>query len=126
MKPLSVDEILGNIFVFNFAGHDTTAISLAYSVLLLVDHPEVQDWVAEELMFYLDADRGGIWRYETVFPKLKRCLAILVRIRCAADLFPVDAYPWSSSRLCGCTILSLESLNILVISVASSELGTKR
>ena len=32
MKPLSVDEILGNICVFNFAGHDTTVISLAYSV----------------------------------------------------------------------------------------------
>lgn len=29
-KPLTVDEILGNIFVFHFAGHDTTAISLAY------------------------------------------------------------------------------------------------
>lgn len=26
-KPLSIDEIVGNIFVFNFAGHDTTSIS---------------------------------------------------------------------------------------------------
>lgn len=32
LKALSVDEILGNISVFNFAGHDTTATSLAYSV----------------------------------------------------------------------------------------------
>ena len=80
MRSLSVDEILGNIFVFNFAGHDTTAISLAYSVLLLVAHPEIQDWIAEELNFYLQNDKSETWEYETVFPKLKRCLAILVRI----------------------------------------------
>ncbi|KAI4269592.1 MAG: hypothetical protein LQ337_007188 [Flavoplaca oasis] len=48
-KPLSDEEILGNIFVFNFAGHDTTAIALAYSVLLLVAHPKVQVWITEEL-----------------------------------------------------------------------------
>ena len=41
LKPLTTDKILGNIFVYNFAGHDTTAISLAYSMLLLVAHPEV-------------------------------------------------------------------------------------
>ncbi len=34
-KGLSVDEIFGNIFVINFAGHDTTANTLAFSVLLL-------------------------------------------------------------------------------------------
>ena len=28
LKPLTQDEILGNVFVFNFAGHHTTAISL--------------------------------------------------------------------------------------------------
>ena len=49
LKPMAIDEILGNIFVFNFAGHDTTAISLAYAVLLLVAHPEIQDWIADEL-----------------------------------------------------------------------------
>ncbi len=78
LKALSVDEILGNIFVFNFAGHDTTAISLAYSMLLLVAHSETQDWIAEELNFYLHDDDSETWRYEEVFPKLKRCLAILV------------------------------------------------
>ena len=77
-KALTVDEILGNIFVFNFAGHDTTAISLAYSVLLLVAHPEIQDWMAEELNFYIETDKIEDWRYETAFPKLKRCLAVLV------------------------------------------------
>ena len=79
LKALSVDEILGNIFVFNIAGHDTTAISLAYSLLLLVAHSEAQDWIAEELNFYLRDGDSEIWKYEEVSPKLKRCLAILVR-----------------------------------------------
>ena len=79
LKALSVDEILGNIFVFNFAGHDTTAISLSYSLLLLVAHSEAQAWVAEELNFYLPDGNSEDWKYDEVFPKLKRCLAILVR-----------------------------------------------
>ena len=79
LKPLSVDEILGNIFVYNFAGHDTTATSLAYAVLLLVAHSEAQEWIAEELNFYLENEDSKTWRYEDLFPKLKRCLAILVR-----------------------------------------------
>lgn len=78
-KPLTVDEILGNVFVFNFAGHDTTAISLAYSMMLLVAHSEVQDWIAEELNFHLPDGNSESWKYEDAFPKLKRCLAVLVR-----------------------------------------------
>ena len=78
LKPLTKDEILGNIFVYNFAGHDTTAISLGYSMLLLVAHPEVQEWIAEELNYYLPAEDSGTWTYEEVFPKLQRCLSVLV------------------------------------------------
>ncbi|KAL8713214.1 MAG: hypothetical protein Q9220_002735 [cf. Caloplaca sp. 1 TL-2023] len=77
LKPLTMDEILGNIFVFNFAGHDTTSISLAYSVLLLVAHPEVQDWISEEINFHLGSQDPSTWQYELTFPKLKRCLAVL-------------------------------------------------
>ncbi|KAL8858263.1 MAG: hypothetical protein Q9178_005126, partial [Gyalolechia marmorata] len=78
-KPLSIDEILGNIFVFNFAGHDTTSISLAYALFLLVAHPEVQDWISEEINFYLASeDNPSQWQYEATFPKLQRCLAVLL------------------------------------------------
>lgn len=42
-KQLSADEILGNMFVINFAGHDTTAISMAYAIFLLVAQPEDQN-----------------------------------------------------------------------------------
>ena len=81
LKPLSESEILGNIFVFNFAGHDTTAISMAYAMLLLVAHPEVQDWISEEVRFYLKNPDPQSWVYSEAFPRLKRCLAVLVSRR---------------------------------------------
>lgn len=36
-------EIYGNIFVFNLAGHDTTADSLAFGIALIATRPDVQD-----------------------------------------------------------------------------------
>lgn len=77
-KGLSVDEIFGNIFVINFSGHDTTANTLAFSMLLLAAYPEVQDWVAEELQEVTESCEK--WDYGIMFPKLKRCRAVLVCI----------------------------------------------
>jgi len=39
---LTVDEIWGNLFIYNLAGHDTTASTLAYAIALLACHPEWQ------------------------------------------------------------------------------------
>ena len=80
LKPLTEAEILGNIFVFNFAGHDTTAISMAYGMLLIAAHPLVQDWVHEELQYYIKDQNPSTIDYNATFPKLKRCLAVLVCI----------------------------------------------
>ncbi len=125
MRPLSGDEILGNIFVFNFAGHDTTAISLAYSVLLLVAHPEVQEWIREELDFYLETDKSETWRYEIVFPRLKRCLAVLLRLHNVEIRCLVKANSQTSLRPCGYTIHFLVCLNTQAISLASSKVGLR-
>jgi len=73
------DEILGNLFIYNFAGHETTANMLSYSIHLLAAHPEVQDWIGEEIEHYADThESNSTWTYEELFPKLKRCLAIMV------------------------------------------------
>ena len=42
-------SIYGNMFIFNFASHDTTAQTLKLTIHLLAAHPEVQDWMREEL-----------------------------------------------------------------------------
>lgn len=81
---LTDDEIKGNVFVFNLAGHDTTANTLAYAIALLAVHPEVQDWVYEEVKSVFREDGEGL-AYESVFPRLKRVMAVMVR---SAPTFP--------------------------------------
>lgn len=77
---LTDDEIYGNIFMFTLAGHETTANAIAYAIYLLVAFPQWQDWAAEEVNLvmgtYSDDDISS--SYEEIFPKLKRCLAVLV------------------------------------------------
>ena len=77
-KGLSRQEVYGNIFVINFAGHDTTANTLAFATLLLTAHPEIQDWVAEELQNWLPSDDSSDWEYTALFLRLKRCRAVLL------------------------------------------------
>lgn len=78
-KGLSVDEIFGNIFVINFAGHDTTANTLAFSMILLAANPEVQNWVSEEVREVIKDHDSRLWDYGALFSDLKRCRAVLVR-----------------------------------------------
>ena len=77
-KGLTEDEIYGNIFVYNFAGHDTMAITLNWALYLLVAHPEIQDWVSQEINTVIQNDQSSDWTYDEVYPKLNRCLAVLV------------------------------------------------
>ncbi|KAF2823067.1 cytochrome P450 [Ophiobolus disseminans] len=46
---MSDDELTGNMFVFAFAGHETTATTISYALSQLALNQDVQDWVAEEL-----------------------------------------------------------------------------
>ena len=76
---LSDEEIFGNIFMSNLAGHESTANTIAASLMLLGAHPEYQEWIAEEIHQVLGSSKGVEgWKYETVFPKLQRCLAVMV------------------------------------------------
>ncbi|KAJ4390004.1 hypothetical protein N0V93_007477 [Gnomoniopsis smithogilvyi] len=70
------DEILGNLFVYNLAGHDTTAGALNFAVTLLACEPKWQEWIAEEIDTIVREDQTGL-KYNVVFPKLHRCLALM-------------------------------------------------
>ncbi|KAF2260654.1 cytochrome P450 monooxygenase-like protein [Lojkania enalia] len=74
---LTEEEIISNLFVYAFAGNDTTAISLNHLLVDLAASPETQDWIAEEIRYYLPEDDTSEWAYKT-FPKLKRCLAVVM------------------------------------------------
>jgi len=75
-RGLTMSEILGNIFFINLAGHETTASTLAYMVLLLAAYPEVQDWIGEELESVCNSTQTS--DYGLMFPRLKRCQAVIL------------------------------------------------
>lgn len=82
------DEITGNMFMFAFAGHETTATSISYALALLAIHPSVQDWVAEELADVMPS--AGSTDYAKIHPRLKRTLAVMYE---TVRLFGVPP-PW--------------------------------
>ncbi|RYO83349.1 hypothetical protein DL764_009462 [Monosporascus ibericus] len=96
-RGLSVDEIFGNLFVINFAGHDTTANTLAFSMLLLAAHPDVQAWISEEVALVTKNVPVEEWDYKGLFPQLKRCRAVLLETLRVYP--PIMALPkWTSRR----------------------------
>lgn len=76
---LLTDEIFGNIFIFNSTGHESTANTLPYGILLVAARPKWRTWAAEEVLHVLKDGKSETWLYEYVFPRLKRCRATLVR-----------------------------------------------
>ena len=78
-QGLTDSEVMGNVFIYTLAGHETTANVLSDCMLLLAISPECQDWVREELQSVLPGDEGiETWDYERLFPRLKRCLALML------------------------------------------------
>lgn len=87
-KGLSASEAMGNTFIMNFAGHDATYNTLSFAVLLLVAHPEVQEWVAEEVSAVTGGAPAHEWDYKTVYPRLKRCRAVILETLRLYPSFP--------------------------------------
>lgn len=76
---LSDDELYGNMFVFNLAGFETTATAISYTMPLLACNPDIQEWVAEEVLevFAGEESKEGIG-YREVYPRLIRVMALMV------------------------------------------------
>lgn len=90
-EGLTEEEVYGNVFVFNFAGHDATANSLAIGICLLATRPDIQDWISEEINAVLAGVDSTKSSYEATFRRLPRCLAVVVR-----RLIPTSAVESSS------------------------------
>ncbi|RFU74766.1 cytochrome p450 [Trichoderma arundinaceum] len=95
-EGLTEREIYGNIFVINFAGHDTVSHVFTFAVYFLASNPEVQDWLSEELHHVLGDKPPHEWNYTTDFPRLKRCLAVLYE---SMRLYtPVPVTKWTQDK----------------------------
>lgn len=78
-EGLTDSEVMGNVFIYTLAGHHTTASAISYTTLLLAIYPEWQDWVASELEHHLQHHKDiATWDYDTLFPHLKRTLALML------------------------------------------------
>lgn len=73
---LSDEEVIGNMFIFNLAGHDTASNTMESLIGLVALYPEWQDWMREEI---LHVRSSGNITYDS-FSKLKRCQAVMVSI----------------------------------------------
>lgn len=74
---ISEQEVFGNMFAYNFSGHDTTARSLNFTFYLLAAYPDVQDWMRREIQHVLGREPASNLSYESV-AKLTRCTAVMV------------------------------------------------
>ncbi|KAK3367453.1 cytochrome P450 [Podospora didyma] len=118
---LTEAEIYGNIFVFNFAGHDTTANSFTFAIYFLAAYPEVQDWLSEEINRVVGHRPVDEWDYRSDFPRLKRCLAVLYEtIRLYV---PVATLKWTGDKaqplLVGGKVLMLPANSMVAPSYGS-------
>ncbi|KAK7744035.1 hypothetical protein SLS62_010335 [Diatrype stigma] len=93
---LTESEIYGNMFTFNFAGHDTTAHSTTFALYFLAANPEVQDWISEEIQRVLGDQKPGGIDYRANFPRFKRCLSVLYETLRLYTIVP--AIKWTGDR----------------------------
>ncbi|TVY45912.1 putative cytochrome P450 [Lachnellula subtilissima] len=77
-RSLTEEELYGNLFIFTFAGHDTTANALMYATALIAANKHVQSWIKEEIHTVIGKNLDSeSWEYEKLFPRLRRCLAVM-------------------------------------------------
>jgi cytochrome P450 len=76
---LSNEEIESNLFLFMFAGHETTANTLVYMIYLLAVFPEWQTWVVQEIdQIFSDVPLDNKMPYKDIFNRLTRLKAVMV------------------------------------------------
>ncbi|KAK4202178.1 putative cytochrome P450 E-class, group I [Triangularia verruculosa] len=95
-EGLTEKQLYGNMFMLAFAGHDTVAHTFTFATLFLAGSPEIQDWISEEVRSVLgDRDTKDL-DYERDFPRLKRCLAVMLE---TVRLYsPVAMARWTESQ----------------------------
>ncbi|KAK8127192.1 hypothetical protein PG984_008300 [Apiospora sp. TS-2023a] len=107
---LTERELYGNMFMFNFAGHDTTTNSLVFALMHLAINPEVQEWISEEICSVFGDRQVSEWDYHSDFHRLKRCAAILME---TVRLWtPVPMAKWTEARAQQLTLSGEKNITI--------------
>lgn len=75
---LTDEEVLGNMYIFTLAGHETTATTLRYALVQLALDQDLQEELYREIQEVTRAEPAD-WDYDRVFPRLVLPLCIMVR-----------------------------------------------
>jgi len=104
----SIDEMAADLLIFLIAGHDTTAYTIAFTLLLLAKHPHEQKKIRDEILAESrekDSDSAllspATWG---------RSGALQMAIKESTRLFPVSAS--GSVRVCGREFVTKEGWTI--------------
>lgn len=92
---LNEDELYGNLFILQLAGSDTTSYSMSFTMAMLSVHPDVQDWIREEII-------PGT--YGDIYPRTSRCRAAIMetlRFHTAAPNLPRSSSKTETLRISG-------------------------
>lgn len=93
---LTESQIYGNMFTINFAGHDTVAHTLTFALHFLSAHPEVQDWISDEIQAVMGDREASKLDYRADYHRLRRCLAVMLEtIRLYV---PVPTIKWTADK----------------------------
>ncbi|KZT51353.1 cytochrome P450 [Calocera cornea HHB12733] len=79
-RRMTPEEVLGNAFIFMFAGHETTANTTHYALLLLALHPDVQTHVLAEIdgaHRAAAAEGRPALSYERDYPRFVHAVALM-------------------------------------------------
>ncbi|KAE8146908.1 cytochrome P450 [Aspergillus avenaceus] len=79
-QGLSDSEILGNLYIFMIAGHETTATTLRFALVLLALHQDAQDYLYDGIRqaTYDEPASPSEWDYSSVYPKLVSPLCVML------------------------------------------------
>lgn len=90
------DEIVADVVMFLTAGHDTTAYTIAFTLLELARNKDEQTKVREDIRRVANEDSGGD---KCITDKWKKSDILHMAIKESMRLYPVSA--GGSSRVCG-------------------------
>jgi cytochrome P450 len=73
LAGLTDSDVMGNLFMFIIAGHETSANSIHFCLLYLVPHPNCQRKAQEEVQAIFQGLPISDWEYERDLPRLLNC-----------------------------------------------------
>jgi cytochrome P450 len=91
-QQLSDHELVDEMVTLVIAGFETTAVLLAWTWLLLADHPEVDRWVRQEWQA-LDPDQPMTAATVAHLPRTRAVIAESLRVRPPAWTLDRRAHP---------------------------------